>query len=113
MKNWRQWDHTKLILFAIGLIAVICGIVLVVVLNTEKHWGAVTLVVGKVVGLLGFSRNGAKKNTEVNKEALLMIREIKMDCRETKLFVRENRQRITTIETHLLKEKGKEYRKEK
>ncbi len=69
---------------------------------------SLTLVSGAFAGLLGLSRNGAKKNAQINKEALLNIKEIRMDCRETKIFVKENRDRITKLENYLIREKGKE-----
>ncbi len=97
MKNWRKWDHTKLILFGIGLIAVICGIVIVIVLKkpNEQTLGFLTLGVGKIAGLFGFSRNGIKKkdhqltkncaDTEKIKED---INSLKEDMRTLKTWIK-------------------------
>ncbi len=109
----RNWDWTKIILFVIGIGLIVSGVVLATTMSLPTETG-IMLSTGTFAGLLAFSRNGTKKNAQNNKEALLTIKEIKMDCRETKTYVRENQKRITIIENHLLKETGKDYqRKEK
>ncbi len=106
----RNWDWTKIILFLIGIGLIVSGIVLATTMKLPIETG-VMLSSGTFAGLLAFSRNGTKKNAQNNKEALLTIKEIKLDCQETKNYVRENRKRITAIETHLLTEKSNEYQR--
>ncbi len=110
-KNWQNWDWTKIILFVIGIGLIVSGIVLATTMKLPTETG-IMLSTGTFAGLLAFSRNGTKKNAQNNKEALLTLKEIKLDCQETKVLIKDNRERITKLENYLIVKKGKEYRKE-